>query len=151
MDLHDFLNENRIITLNGAWISRYSRQTLKGLEADALKTYQKYIQHRDDPAALDPEMTPIQMAEFLQATAAELLETSTYLLELLSKSPEQREAEQTDARLKLLRLREARIQARIRQFEALDWIKEGDKFSQERLKMLEADLEKVNEQIAKLL
>ena len=53
--------------------------------------------------------------------------------------------------LQLLRLKETRLKAKLRQFEALLWAKERDLFTETRVTEIKAELEKLNEQIAKIL
>jgi len=54
-------------------------------------------------------------------------------------------------KLELLRLKERRLQASLRQYEGLLWAKEKDLFTETRIREIQADLEKVSLEIAELL
>lgn len=59
--------------------------------------------------------------------------------------------ESQERELQKLRTRERRLQAKLRQYEGLLWAKEKDLFTETRIREIQEDLEKVNEQIVELL
>jgi len=54
---------------------------IRAMEADALSIYQRVAQHRDNPSAVG--MTKIQLAQFLQEQAVQLVEISKAIAEQL--------------------------------------------------------------------